>query len=53
MLGSGGFTIPGSVKDVTGCDIYCYNLVDMVVFSQSPGLMILEVFSNLKESMPL
>lgn len=44
-----GVPVPGGVQEVTQCQ----GLVDKVVFGQRLGLMILEVFSNLGDSMVL
>lgn len=48
--GNGGVTILGSVQETTGQDNLCHDLFDKVVIDQRLDLTILEVFSNLNDS---
>lgn len=43
----------GSVQETTGCGTLCQSLVDMVAFGQRLDSKILEMFSNLNDSMSL
>lgn len=44
-----GVSVPGGVQEIT----QCHGLVDKVVFGQRLDLMVLEVFSNLTDSVIL
>lgn len=46
-------TIPGGVQETSGHDTWCYGRVDRVVIGQRLDSMILEVFSNLNDSVTL
>lgn len=43
----------GAVQETTGCDTQCRGLIDKMVISQRLDSMILEVFSNLNDSVIL
>ena len=49
--GDGGVPIPGGVQKTCRCGTLEYGLVSMVVLGGWLDLMILEVFSNLNDSM--
>lgn len=49
--GGGGGAISANVPEMNGCGIYCCSLVDMMLFDQRLDLMILEISSNLYDSM--
>lgn len=48
-----GVTTPGGVHETTGCGTWSHSFVDKMVVSQRLGFIILEVFSNLNDSMIL
>lgn len=50
VQGGGGITVPGSLQETTGHSTWCCGLVDMVLFHQRLDLKILELFSNLYDS---
>lgn len=52
-LGRGGGAIPGSAEEITPALNAISSLVDNVVVGQGWDLMILEVLSNLDDSMSL
>lgn len=47
---SGGITVPEGAHETTGRGTWCYGLVDKVVIGQRLDLVILEIFSNLNDS---
>ena len=49
--GSGGVPIPGGVQTPSGCGTWGHGLAAMVVLGWQLGLMTLDVFSNLNDSM--
>ena len=51
--GSGGVPIPGGVQKPCGCGTWGHGLASMVVLGCRLHLMILEVFSNLSDSIIL
>lgn len=52
MPGGGGVIMPEGFEEMTGYGTWCHMaLIDKAVFSQRWDLMILEVFSNLIDSM--
>jgi len=51
--GSGGVTIPGAVQEEGTCGTEGHGFVAMVVMGWWLDLIILEVFSNLNDSMTL
>ena len=51
--GSGGVTIPGGVQKTCRCGTSGHGLAGVVVIGWQLDLMILEVFSNLNDSMIL
>lgn len=53
VLGGGGVTVHGGVKEKTECGTQCHGVVDKVVLGHWLDLMISKVLSDLSDSMIL